>query len=201
MFASLEKFLLTTVTSVLKGRHGGKKSKFGRPEKNHCYKSVSPFHQDTWNLVTTVTFIGVTLKGKGKKLDLSSMLGSKEKGYFSVTDQFSFKHWFCYALTSVVKCFTSRPQAVMSSPQHSVLSPKLLKRVFKFLPFSSFPSTVPLSRQKKIGDSVTILQLDLLCWRLNIYPASGMASCLKAVYSFLFAISAVVISALRSTCL
>lgn len=87
-----------------KGRHGGKKSKFGRPEKNHCYKSVSPFHQDTWNLVTTVTFIGVTLKGKGKKLDLSLMLGSKEKGYFSVTDQFSFKHWFCYALTSVVKC-------------------------------------------------------------------------------------------------
>lgn len=59
--------MLTTVTSVLKGRHGGKKSKFGRPEKNHCYKSVSPFHQDTWNLVTTVTFIGVTLKGKGKK--------------------------------------------------------------------------------------------------------------------------------------
>lgn len=103
MFASMEKFLLTTVTSVLKADMG-KKSKFGRPEKNHCYKSVSPFHQDTWNLVTTVTFIGVTLKGKGKKLDLSSMLGSKEKGYFSVTDQFSFKHWFCYALTSVVKC-------------------------------------------------------------------------------------------------
>lgn len=66
MFASLEKFLLTTVTSVLKADMG-KKSKFGRPEKNHCYKSVSPFHQDTWNLVTTVTFIGVTLKGKGKK--------------------------------------------------------------------------------------------------------------------------------------
>ena len=45
------------------------------------------------------------LKGKGKKkLDLSLMLGSKGKGYFSVTDQFSFKHWFCYALTSVVKC-------------------------------------------------------------------------------------------------
>lgn len=49
-----------------KGRHGEKKQVW-KSRKNHCYKSVSPFHQDTWNLVTTVTFIGVTLKGKGKK--------------------------------------------------------------------------------------------------------------------------------------
>jgi len=104
MFASLEKFLLTTVTSVLKADMGEKKQVW-KARKKSLLQICLPFPPGHLESCHNCHLHWCHLKGKGKKkLDLSLMLGSKGKGYFSVTDQFSFKHWFCYALTSVVKC-------------------------------------------------------------------------------------------------
>lgn len=103
MFASLEKFLLTTVTSVLKADMGRKANLEG--QKKSLLQICLPFPPGHLESCHNCHLHWCHLKGKGekKKLDLSLMLGSKGKGYFSVTDQFSFKHWFCYALTSVVR--------------------------------------------------------------------------------------------------
>lgn len=87
-----------------KGRHGEKKQVW-KARKKSLLQICLPFPPGHLESCHNCHLHWCHLKGKGKKkLDLSLMLGSKEKGYFSVTDQFSFKHWFCYALTSVVKC-------------------------------------------------------------------------------------------------
>lgn len=87
-----------------KGRHGEKKQVW-KARKKSLLQICLPFPPGHLESCHNCHLHWCHLKGKGKKkLDLSLMLGSKGKGYFSVTDQFSFKHWFCYALTSVVKC-------------------------------------------------------------------------------------------------